>query len=299
MGHNACMSVEIHSREVTCAPAPSASVMLLRDGALGLEVLLVKRHGNSRVLGGVHVFPGGKLDAEDRTATGLDRPPAVLQQALAEPGLALDMAAGLHVAALRETFEEVGLLLHEGLQPGQTAELRARLSAGGRFHEACDQMGLVLQTRQLLPWSRWITPRMPSVSDRRFDTRFFVARAPTDHAPVLDAHEVTEAVWLRPKEALERYWAGELGLVPVQILTLVQLAAHAHVASALQQAAKNPPPLIEPEPFDVEGQRVICYPGDPAHPVRQPVWTGPTRLTWRNRRFEPEGGLAALLPAGL
>lgn len=110
-----------------------------------------------------------------------------------------------------------------------------------------------------------------------------------------DDFEATEAVWVRPAEGLQRYWAGEIDLAPPQIMSLVQLARVGGVEEALEAARRRLPALIEPQPFDEGGERVICYPGDPAHPVREPVWTGPTRLRYRNRRFEPDGGLAALL----
>lgn len=293
------MAIQIHTREVHTPPAPSASVMVLRDGAQGLEVLLAKRHGNSKVLGGVYVFPGGKLDAEDCAvpAQRLDRSALQLQQALGEEHTDPAMACGLHVAALRETFEECGLLLHQGHAAGTPEQLRARLQAGMGFLAATEALGLGLQTRHIQPWSRWITPRMPSVSDRRFDTRFFVALAPSDHEAAHDAHEVTETLWLPPQTALRQYWEGLMGLVPVQIMSLMQLARHSSSASVLAEARSRRPLHIEPEPFDHEGQRVICYPGDPRHPVREPAWPGPTRLTWRNQRFEPEGGLQALLAA--
>ena len=78
-------------------------------------------------------------------------------------------------------------------------------------------------------------------------------------------------------------------------MSLAELARLQNVQQALALARSRPPALIEPEPFDENGCRVICYPGDPRHSRRQPVWAGPTRLTHRNRRFEPEGGLDALL----
>lgn len=291
------MPIQIHTGEVLTPPAPSASVMVLRDGRQGLEVLLLKRHGNSRVLGGVHVFPGGKLDPEDCTVAPdrLDQSPQALHDTLGEPGLDLSMASGLHVAALRETFEECGLLLHTGHEPALPSRLRERLGTGQGFVEASTSLGLRLHTQRIRPWSRWITPRMPSVTDRRFDTRFFVALAPTDHEAVQDAYEVTEAAWMRPQDALRSYWDGQMGLVPVQIITLMQLARHRTSEDVMHTARTRAPMHIEPAPFDVDGQRVICYPGDPRHPVREPAWPGPTRLTWRNQRFEPEGGLPALL----
>jgi hypothetical protein len=87
-------------------------------------------------------------------------------------------------------------------------------------------------------------------------------------------------------------------MAPPQILTLSQLTHFDSVAAILAAARSRPPALIEPSPFDQDGQRVICYPGDPCHPVAERAWSGPTRVTFRNGRFEPEGGLAALLPTG-
>jgi hypothetical protein len=136
---------------------------------------------------------------------------------------------------------------------------------------------------------------VPSVTNKRFDTRFFVAAAPDDQTEEHCAHEATEAVWLAPRSGLERYWAGEIDLAPPQIMSLSELSRMADVAQVLATARNRPPALIEPEPFDEGGRRVICYPGDPQHSVATPVWPGPTRLLHRNHRFEPENGLAALL----
>ncbi|MFM6986346.1 MAG: NUDIX hydrolase [Hydrogenophaga sp.] len=255
------MAIPINDEVVHTPPVPSATVMLLRDAPEGLQVLLMRRHTASGVLGGVHVFPGGKLDPADLEQASSAVPPR-LAAALAEPGLDTATAAALYRAAVRETREECGL---------------------------------VLDVASLWPWSRWITPRQPSVSNRRFDTRFFVAAAPAGQAARHDDHEATEVVWATPRESLVRYWAGEIDLAPPQIISLAQLARLREVSQALRVARTQPPPLIEPEPFDADGCRVICYPGDPRHRLHTPLWDGPTRLTYRNRRFEPDGGLDALL----
>lgn len=296
--HNAPMAIPINSDVVLTPPVPSATVMVVRDGAYGLEVLLVRRHGNSGVLGGVHVFPGGKLDAADRRADPalLDRSASDLRQVLGEPDLDLPTAVGLHLAALRETFEECGLLL--GCAPDQAGvlqKLREHMRAGAGLVAALQQLGQPLVASSLLPWSRWITPRQPSVTNKRFDTRFFVAAAPAGQEAEHCRFEATEAVWLAPRSALQRYWAGEIDLAPPQIMSLSQLTRLDNVSRVLALARSRPPALIEPEPFDQDGQRVICYPGDPAHRIRERVWHGPTRLTYRHGRFEAEGGLDALL----
>lgn len=291
------MAIAINSEEVLTPPVPSATVMVVRDGPAGLEVLLVRRHGNSGVLGGVHVFPGGKLDAADRLVdpAALDRPAVACRDSLGEPGLGLDTAVGLHVAALRETFEECGLLLGVADGAAHVRPLRERTAAGTAFSAVLQDLGLPLNTACVQPWSRWVTPRVPSVTNKRFDTRFFVAAAPDGQDVEHCAREATEAVWLSPRVALERYWAGEIDLAPPQIMSLSQLHRCADAAQVMAAARSRPPALIEPEPFDEGGRRVICYPGDPAHRLSERVWPGPTRLVHRNQRFEPEGGLAALL----
>jgi 8-oxo-dGTP pyrophosphatase MutT (NUDIX family) len=291
------MAIAINSDEVLTPPVASATVMVVRDGPRGLEVLLVRRHGNSGVLGGVHVFPGGKLDAADRQAdpAALDRPALACLEGLCEPGLDAETALGLHVTALRETFEESGLLLGVSHGAAQVQPVRDLTSAGTPFAAALQALGLPLNTACVLPWSRWVTPRVPSVTNKRFDTRFFVAAAPEDQAVEHCVREATEAVWLSPRAGLERYWAGEIDLAPPQIMSLSQLNHLTDVSQVLAAARSRPPALIEPEPFNLDGQRVICYPGDPAHSISARFWPGPTRLTHRNQRFEPEGGLGALL----
>lgn len=291
------MPIAINSDEVLTPPVAAATVMVVRDGPAGLEVLLVRRHGNSGVLGGVHVFPGGKLDAADHVVDpgSLDRASSACREGLCEPALDPGMALGLHVAALRETFEESGLLLGQPQGAAHVQAVRELTAAGTPFAAALQARGLSIPTACVLPWSRWVTPRVPSVTNKRFDTRFFVAAAPDDQTVEHCAHEATEAVWLSPRVGLERYWAGEIDLAPPQIMSLSELSRLADVAQVLSLARGRPPALIEPEPFDEEGRRVICYPGDPRHSLAARVWPGPTRLVHRNHRFEPEGGLAALL----
>ena len=137
---------------------------------------------------------------------------------------------------------------------------------------------------------------MASVTRTRFDTRFFLAEAPAGQEACHDNHEATETLWVLPAEGLRQYWDGAIDLAPPQIMSLRHLAGFGSVAALMAAARTRPPPRVEPEAFDLDGERVICYPGDPRHSVPDRAWPGPTRLTWRNRRFEPAGGLAELLP---
>ena len=278
----------------------AATVVLLRDSTAGPEVLLLRRNAQASNMAGVYVFPGGKLDADDATLdadTHLDQPHATLHANLNEPDTHSATAAGLYVAALREALEECGLLLAEplgGTSAVNATRARAMLREGQPFAQVLGALQLRLQTRQLAPWSRWVTPLAPTMGTRRFDTRFFVAQAPADQTALHDNEETTDSVWLAPRAALEQYRDGRIDLAPPQIMSLAHLARHASVASVLDAARRQPPPLILPEPFDHEGVRVICYPGDAMHPVRERALPGPTRLHYHARRFTPEDGFEAL-----
>jgi 8-oxo-dGTP pyrophosphatase MutT (NUDIX family) len=282
--------MELNSEVPTLPPRDAATVIMLRDGTHGLEVFLVKRHGLSDVLGGAYVFPGGKLDAADCDAghhRHFDRSPALLHSALGESETDEATACGLYVAALRETFEESGVLFATAI--GDTTGAPAQ-----DFHARLASRQLQLHTSAVQPWTRWITPRMPSVSNKRFDTRFFIAAMPHGQLAAHDNVEATESAWLQPRAALQQYWDREIELAPPQIMSLAQLSRHSTVVSALAEAASRPPPVILPEAFNQNGERVLCYPGDAQHSVPNRAMPGPSRLFWRNKRFEADGGFDAL-----
>lgn len=289
--------MELNHQVIETPVRDASTVVLLRDAPTGLEVFLMKRSGLSDVLGGAYVFPGGKLDAADAMddlPNRLDQTPQALHTALNEPALAHHSAAALYVAALREAFEESGVLFAEGVNLEVTAKAADLLKSGQNFPEVLAALGLRLQTQHVQPWSRWITPKLASVSTKRFDTRFFIAAVPTNQTAVHDNFETTESIWLAPRAALEEYWNGGISLAPPQIMSLAHLSHHRTVASALAEARSKPPAIIEPEPFDYDGIRTITYPGDPEHSVQQRALPGPTRLRYANKRFEPINGFEAL-----
>lgn len=290
--------MEQNNEIITTPPVDAASVLLLRDSDQGLQVLLLRRHQASQVLGGAYVFPGGKLDAEDhapQVLQSLTETPERLHQRLHEAAIEPARAAGLFMAALREAFEECGVLAgqdHAG--PALAAQLRKQM-AQGSWHQSLREGQLQLRTDLLLPWSRWITPRQPSVTNKRFDTRFFLASVVDDQVASHDNFETTDSVWLTPLQALSRYAAGEIDLIAPQIMSLYQLKMHRTVHEALQEARQRPPALVEPHPFDQDGQRILCYPGDPQHPVASRAMRGPTRLLLVRGRFVPQTGMTELL----
>jgi len=284
---------------VPLVPAPAATVLMLRDGAAGLEVFMQRRHDTLSSFAGAYVFPGGKVDTDDalyHDGMHLEQSPAQLQQALNEPELDAPSAVGLYVAAIRETFEECGVLLahRRGIDNEEEAVVDAT-ARGLPFAQVLRDLGLTLSTSRLLPWSRWITPVASFNTTRRFDTRFFVIAAPSYQEALHDDVEASHSVWVTPAAALGQYWHGEIALMPPQIMSLAHLARYGDVASVLAAARGRAPYVVRPMPFQDGEQRAIAYPGDDRHVERTRVMPGPTRLVQRNGRLEPAGGLAALL----
>jgi hypothetical protein len=217
------------------------------------------------------------------------------------------MAAGLYVAAIREALEECGVLYARARNSDalahdtvQRAKWQKRLHAGETFANVLSSGDLQLDTQHLAPWSRWITPRMPSVTSKRFDTRFFVAVLPPNQTPIHDDVEAVDSIWLSPRDALLKYWDRGISMAPPQIMTLVNLLPYADCASVLRAALARKPSTVMPETFDADGLRHICYPGDPQHSMQEKAMLGPTRLRFIEGRFEPKDGLGAFLdPEGI
>lgn len=256
----------------------AATVVLLRDSASGPEIYLVKRSRMVDFMAGAHVFPGGRLDKSDASPSACALLAAGTAGLLERLGEALDPthAAGLYVAAIRETFEEAGLLLGT-LGPGWImAEARKALAGGAQFITLMSQ----LDAPALVPWTRWVTPE---VSPKRFDARFFLARAPHGQEPAVDGHEATEGLWITPREALKRWDEGSMQLAPATAKSMDMLCEYASVDAALEAAARRPPPVAMPLVWSDNGRAFISLPGDPRHPVS-------TGLGGRILRIQLEAG---------
>ena len=130
--------------------------------------------------------------------------------------------------------------------------------------------------------------------NKRFDTRFFVAACPADQVAAHDNHEATESLWISPRAALEQYRSGHIELAPPQIMSLAHLSRMGDVQAVMAEARSRLPAVIQPEPYEEDGVRVICYPGDARHSVPTRAMPGPTRLRYVNKRFEPVDGFDAL-----
>ncbi len=281
--------IEVDRARPAATPKDASTVLVLRASDALFRVFMVRRHEKSGFMGGAYVFPGGKLDDADRaldpsTRTGLDADGA--RAALGEPDIA-DRALGLYVAAVRETFEEAGVLLADVADTAALAGARARLLGGEPFETLVRALGARLRLDRLVPWTRWITP---AVEPRRYDTRFFLTVAPDDQEPAHDERETTEAAWLAPDEALDRERRGEISLPPPTMRSLEMLAAFDSIDAALADARSRPPPVIEPVFLDDDGTWSLLLPGDRGHPVRERRIPGATRFVLENGRFRSAPG---------
>ena len=288
--------MEIQNDLITSAPVDAATLLILRDSdkGQGIEVFMIRRHTKSSVLGGVYVFPGGKVDKKDSNINLFDRIDAdieILKHSLNEPDLDPKSAAAIYIATIRETFEECGVLFAHSKQ--DSTRVPQEFDPSQDLLSILDQQGMCLSTKDLIPFSRWITPQMSSVMNKRFDTRFFLAKHPDLQVAKHDNHEASDSAWMSPRTALEKYWEKEIEMAPPQIMSLVNLSNYQSADEALIAAKAKAPALIQPEPFDENGVRHIAYPGHPKHSESGVVMSGPKMLRYVNDRFEPLGGFEA------
>ena len=253
-------------------PREAASVILVREVPDGLEVLLLQRHPESRFSPGAYAFPGGRVEPADAAADmeswcrGLTRAEAARQLPGVEPR---ERALGFWVAALREAFEEAGLLLAYG-PDGQPVGSVALADARPRrtecrqdstlFARLLADLRLSLATDRTAYWAHWITPEERPI---RYDTRFFVAPAWPDQAAEPDGVEMVAARWIRPEAALEGHRARGL-VLPLPTQGILASLAEYPSADALLQAARGREirPVRPRIVRDAGGERVLL-PHDP------------------------------------
>jgi len=237
-------------------PRPAATILLLRDGAPGLEVFMVVRHHAIDFASGALVFPGGRVeDADHAFAARLDT-----------AGLA-GHATAFRIAAIRETFEECGVLLARpqgGSDVVNAATLkqvedrhRAALNAGTvGFETVLQQAGLEPAPDLLVHFAHWITP---AHQPKRYDTQFFLAAAPPAHLAVHDGSEAVDSVWISPSQALADTEAGRFKLVFATAKNLEKLARWKTVAEALDAARAATVVTVLPRATMLEGTRRVLH----------------------------------------
>ncbi len=223
----------LHPARTPAALRSAATVLLLRDGAHGLEVLMTRRSSTASFAPGAYVFPGGGIDAAD----------ALCHAQATRRATQSDLHLTQAIAAIRESFEELGVLLarpRRRLAPGTSADIAA-LDRKAPFADAVRRARPHAGRAEVFVLAHWITDRdLP----RRFDVPFLVARMPEGQEPVADESEQFEPVWVRPADALARHAAGEFFIIFPTIRTLERLQAHDTVQSVLDACAVNDEPLF-------------------------------------------------------
>jgi len=258
------------------APHDAAAVILLRDRTDGpYEVFLMRRNRNQAFMGGAFVFPGGHFDAADADPELADciggLSPAAARRLLQEPDIPETTALGLFMAAIRETFEEAGILLARDLA-GRPVDLAGPETAV-RFasyrlelHEG--RLSLAEMARRenlryapdlLVPYSHWITPE---IEPRRFNARFFLAQFPEGQVAVHDRMELTESRWMTPATALAEQAAGGIVLMPPTFKTVEELLAFSGMKGLFTAARSKRIRTILPEVFRTADSFGIRLPSD-------------------------------------
>ncbi len=253
----------------------AATVMLVRDaptGDPGIEVFMLRRNLQSDFVGGAYVFPGGAVDDHDRHAN-LEAVCIGRSDADASHQLGIDRGGLAYwVAAIRECFEEAGVLLardaHGDTVRFEDPDLDERFrvhrkavdSGARRLVEVCEEEELQLEVDDIYYFSHWITPEG---APRRYDTRFFVTSGPDGQVPLHDDREVIANLWIRPSDALARSRAGEFDLVFPTMRSLVALERFDSAEAVLRAAAaiEHVPAILPKIVEDATGYRILL-PGD-------------------------------------
>jgi 8-oxo-dGTP pyrophosphatase MutT (NUDIX family) len=253
-------------------PKPAATLVLLRDRARGaVELLLIQRHREAKFAGGDYVFPGGKVEVDDnpddavRSCAGLDETQAA--RVLGLEG-APRTAMAYWVGAIREAFEEVGVLLAYGRDGGPARIDDARFAA---YRDACQDDNrafwdmiraerFTLATDGLRYFAHWITPED---APYRYDTRFFAAPMPAGQHAVADDREIIDVRWMTVAEAWAARASGDITLRLPTVKNLAIFEGATSAADALGRLAGRPVPMIQPRLIMENGERRVLLPGDP------------------------------------
>ncbi|MEO8971788.1 MAG: NUDIX hydrolase [Ktedonobacteraceae bacterium] len=271
---------------MTVQPRMASAVMLLRDMAesQGIEVFMVRRVIQSDFMPDVYVFPGGSVAKDDLAAEREDGVCTPVASTAADPEGRTALGTGVRAAAIRELFEEAGILLayRAGSILAISAEdvphfasyRQAFNEHKGSLVEMAHAENLHLATDHLGYFAHWVTPEgMP----KRFDTHFFITTAPAEQQAAHDQLETSEGVWIRPSEALERYNDGAFPLVFATIHQLRGLAEFSSVQDALQYTAIQHVPVRMPVLVQDESGARVFLPEDtenrwdvPEHMTKKP-----------------------------
>ncbi len=256
------------------AIVPAATILMVRDDPeAGLEVLMVERHHQIDFASGALVFPGGKVSQDDRDPAWGDHCDGLFEEG----------ERALRIAAIREAFEESGLLLaRPAARRGEGAPfigveavaplegLRAAINAGDvSFLKTIEQAGFALALDALVPYAHWITPEgMP----KRFDTHFYIARAPSEQDALCDGSETVDACWITPRAALAAAMEKRRTIIFPTRLNVDMLADAANAEDALTAARARRVITVTPQIVREDGGLMLIIPAEAGYRVtREPL----------------------------
>jgi 8-oxo-dGTP pyrophosphatase MutT (NUDIX family) len=252
---------------------PASTVLMLRDGANGLEVFMVVRHHAVDFASGALVFPGGKLDPADTD-------PAIRSRITGAEGAKelSDEELGFRVSAIREAFEESGVLLcrprgsDDFVDQTHLDALSATYRKALEQHEVTmaemlEREDLILAEDALIHFAHWITPK--KIFPKRFDTHFFIVAAPAGHLALHDGREAVDSLWTTPGGAIAEYKAGQKNVVFATRLNLSKLGRSDTVAGALAAAAADTIVTVLPELGETDDGPVLRIPMEAGYNVHE------------------------------
>lgn len=278
-------------------PKESATVILVRGNPAGSwEVFLARRHRNSSFMAEAYVFPGGQVahadtDAQLNSHISLPdwfNPPALLQDDRLSP----ETAQSFFICAIRETFEEAGVLIAKTSNghfikrdPYQDhtrfTAYRRELNAGRTtLLNIAQKENLLFPLENLIPYAHWITPE---IMPKRFRTFFFLVRLPEGQTTTTDCSELTDSLWAAPGDILNMYYHKEILLMPPTIKTLEELTAYAGIDALFAEARGRAIYPILPEP----GDNILKLPHDPEYSIEK--YKQPSRPDEPSRIFATDG----------
>ena len=274
-------------------PRPATTVVVLRPSTTRFDVCLVRRHDEVAFMGGAHVFPGGRLDEGDHLPDPSPLCDGLEQAARQIPDFSAADSVAHHVGAVRELFEEAGLLLARpvaGTAPAVaalTAQRRALMAGSTSIGPIASALDVRLSCQALLYFANW---RTPESEEKRYDVRFFMALAPEGPSATDDGTKSTGSLWIDPADATARCRRGELLLAPPTWTTLRWLDRFATADEAMAWARTQKPTKVQPRLFEVEGRRMLALPGDEVYPPVEGFDTPrETRFRFEDGRWRPEG----------
>ncbi|MBZ6378462.1 hypothetical protein B5C34_12765 [Pacificimonas flava] len=247
------------TNESTNPARPAATLVLLRQTDAGPPELFMQRRAKTMgFAAGMMVFPGGKVDAQDEQ----------LARSAGLFDLYAPEEASARIAAIRESFEEAGVLLTRGPDLSESILAESAVAISRRqlgFADFLSTHGHEIDHERLVLWARWCPP--PSLESKRYDTHFFLARAPGGIDPGHDGNEAVTSLWTTAQSAIESADRGETKVIFPTRRNLERLAQHASIEALIGHAKETPVRLIAPEVQEIDGQPHLTIPEGCGYPV--------------------------------